>query len=92
MEKSSAVGSAFISPQLLQLSRIGNPNDLEPLGVKIVHELPGVGENLQDHLEVYVQHAFTQPVSMQPALRWWNKPWISLMAFLLKGPCGHQSF
>ena len=39
-------GGAFNSPQLLQLSGIGNPNDLEPLGVKIVHELPGVGENL----------------------------------------------
>ena len=50
-------GGAFNYPQLLQLSGIGNPNDLEPLGVKIVHELPGVGENLQDHLEVYVQHA-----------------------------------
>ena len=33
------------------------------------HDLPGVGENLQDHLEVYIQHACTQPVSMQPALQ-----------------------
>ena len=55
-------GGAFNSPQLLQLSGIGNPNDLEPLGIKIVQELPGVGENLQDHLEVCVQHACTQPV------------------------------
>ena len=60
-------GGAINSPQLLQLSGIGNPNDLEPLGIEIVQELPGVGENLQDHLEVYVQHACTQPVSMQPA-------------------------
>ena len=36
----------------------------EPLGIDVVADLPGVGENLQDHLEVYVQHACTQPVSV----------------------------
>ena len=55
-------GGAFNSPQLLQLSGIGNADDLSSVGVKPVHDLPGVGENLQDHLEVYVQHACTQPV------------------------------
>jgi choline dehydrogenase len=40
----------------------------------VVHDLPGVGENLQDHLEVYVQHACTQPVSMQPYLKWRRYP------------------
>ena len=86
-------GGAFNSPQLLQLSGIGNPNDLEPLGIEIVQELPGVGENLQDHLEVYVQHACTQPVSMQPALRWWNKPWIGFQwLFFRKGPAATNHF
>jgi len=52
-----------------------------------------VGENLQDHLEVYVQHACTQPVSMYPALQWWNKPWIGLQWLLFKrGPAATNHF
>ncbi|MEP2717495.1 GMC family oxidoreductase N-terminal domain-containing protein [Pseudophaeobacter sp.] len=44
-------GGAFNSPQLLQLSGVGRPEDIEPHGIKMVHELPGVGQNLQDHLD-----------------------------------------
>ena len=69
-------GGAINSPQLLQLSGVGDPAHLAELGVEVVHALPGVGAHLQDHLEVYVQHACSQPVSMAPATRWWNKPWI----------------
>ena len=43
-----------------------------PLGIPVVHDLPGVGEHMQDHLEVYVQHACTQPVSLQPSLQKWR--------------------
>jgi choline dehydrogenase len=50
----------------------------------VVADLPGVGENLQDHLEVYVQHACKQPVSVAPALRWWNQPAIGLEWLLKK--------
>ena len=39
-------------------------------GIDVVHHLPGVGENLQDHLEVYIQYASKQPVSIAPGLRW----------------------
>ncbi len=66
-------GGAINSPQLLQLSGIGDADDLRSVGVEPVHHLPGVGHNLQDHLEVYVQYAARQPVSMQPylaKLRW----------------------
>lgn len=70
-------GGAINSPQLLQLSGVGNAAELETLGIAVVQDVPGVGENLQDHLEVYVQYACRQPVSMAPALKWWNKPWIS---------------
>ena len=56
-------GGAINSPQLLQLSGIGNEKDLAPLGVQMVHHLPGVGANLQDHLEVYVQYKCKQPVT-----------------------------
>jgi choline dehydrogenase len=69
-------GGAINSPQLLQLSGVGNAGELSPLGIDVVADLPGVGENLQDHLEVYVQHACTRPVSVQPALKWRNRPWV----------------
>jgi choline dehydrogenase len=59
-------GGAINSPQLLQLSGVGNAEELSALGIDVVHDLPGVGENLQDHLEVYIQYACKQPVSMQP--------------------------
>ena len=55
-------GGAINSPQLLQLSGVGNADELRAVGVDAVHDLPGVGENLQDHLEVYVQHASTQQI------------------------------
>ena len=56
-------------------------------------DLPGVGENLQDHLEVYVQHACTQPVSVQPALKWRNRPWIGAQwLFCRRGPGATNHF
>ncbi len=67
-------GGAVNSPQLLQLSGIGNASELKALGVNPVLDLPGVGENLQDHLELYVQWACKEPVSMYPALKWYNQP------------------
>jgi len=86
-------GGAINSPQLLQLSGVGNPAELEALGIDVVQDLPGVGENLQDHLEVYVQHACTQPVSMHPALQWYNKPWIGFQwLFFRRGPAATNHF
>ena len=67
-------GGAINSPQLLQLSGVGPAGLLRRHGVDVVADRPGVGENLQDHLEVYVQYASTQPVSVAPALRWRNRP------------------
>ena len=86
-------GGSINSPQLLQLSGVGNAAELESLGITVVQDLPGVGENLQDHLEVYVQHACSQPVSMQPALKWYNKPWIGLKWLLFRsGPAATNHF
>ncbi len=86
-------GGAFNSPQLLQLSGVGNAAELEALDITVVQDLPGVGENLQDHLEVYVQHACTQPVSVYPALQWYNKPWVGLQWLLAKrGPAATNHF
>jgi len=69
-------GGAFNSPQLLQLSGIGDAEELSALGIDVVGDLPGVGANLQDHLEVYIQYGCTEPVSMQPYLKWRHRPWI----------------
>ncbi|MGH2406873.1 MAG: choline dehydrogenase [Candidatus Limnocylindrales bacterium] len=86
-------GGAFNSPQLLQLSGVGNADELRALGVEVVHDLPGVGEHLQDHLEVYIQYASRQPVSMQPALATWRRPWIGFQwLFLRRGPGATNHF
>jgi choline dehydrogenase len=69
-------GGAINSPQLLQLSGVGPAALLASRGIDLVADLPGVGENLQDHLEVYVQYSCKQPVSMAPALKWRNRPMI----------------
>ena len=79
-------GGAFNSPQLLQLSGVGNPDVLRAAGVDTRVELPGVGENLQDHLEVYLQHTSLQPVSIAPWLKKWKAPYIGAQwLFLNKG-------
>lgn len=86
-------GGAFNSPQVLQLSGIGNAEELNAVGVTPLHHLPGVGENLQDHLEVYVQHACTQPVSLNPNLKLWRRPFIGAQwLFLRSGPGASNHF
>ena len=86
-------GGAINSPQTLQLSGVGNASELRALGITPVVDLPGVGEHLQDHLEVYVQHACSQPISMAPALKWRNRPWIGFQwLFLRQGPGATNHF
>ncbi|TRM52091.1 choline dehydrogenase [Achromobacter sp. LC458] len=65
---------AIASPQILQRSGVGAGQLLRRLGIAVRHELPGVGENLQDHLELYVQVECKQPVSLAPALKLRNQP------------------
>ncbi len=57
-------GGAINSPQLLLLSGIGRGDDLRALGIDVVHDLPAVGNNLQDHLDVIVQWSATQAVTL----------------------------
>ncbi|PWI41677.1 choline dehydrogenase [Streptomyces sp. ICBB 8177] len=86
-------GGAINSPQLLQLSGVGNAAHLSALGIEVVRDLPGVGANLQDHLEVYVQHACKQPVSVQPYLKWRYRPWVGFQwLFLRSGPGATNHF
>jgi choline dehydrogenase len=84
---------AFGSPQLLQLSGVGNATELADLGIDVVADLPGVGENLQDHLEVYIQYGSKQPVSVAPALKWRNRPGVALRwALARSGPGATNHF
>ncbi|MPZ00895.1 MAG: choline dehydrogenase [Actinophytocola sp.] len=86
-------GGAVNTPQLLQLSGVGNPGELRELGIDVVSGLRGVGENLQDHLEVYVQHACTQPISFNPALKLRHRPRIGLQwLFGHSGPAATNHF
>ena len=55
---------AINSPQLLNLSGIGDADDLRRLGIPVLHNLPGVGKNLQDHLEYYIQYECKQPITL----------------------------
>ena len=57
-------GGAINSPQILMLSGIGNADELKKFDIPIVQHLPGVGENLQDHIETYVQYRCKQPVTL----------------------------
>jgi choline dehydrogenase len=81
-------GGAINSPHLLMLSGIGNASELKDAGVDAVVDLPGVGQNLQDHLEIYVQFACKQPVSIYPSLHWYNQAHIGLQWYLMNTGAG----
>jgi len=84
---------AFGSPHLLQLSGVGDAASLSALGIPVVADLPGVGENMQDHLEVYVQYASKLPVSVAPALKWRNRPGVGARWLLARsGPGATNHF
>jgi choline dehydrogenase len=87
-------GGAINTPQILLLAGIGPAAELEALGIEVVADRPAVGRHLQDHLEVYIQHASTQPVSMQPsATQLWRRPFIGAQwLFLRSGPGASNHF
>ncbi len=86
-------GGAINSPQTLQVSGVGNADELRGLGIDVVADVPGVGEHLQDHLEVYIQYLCTQPVSMAPYLKWRYRPWIGFRwLFFRSGPGATNHF
>jgi choline dehydrogenase len=87
-------GGAINSPQLLLLSGVGPAAEVADVGIDVVADVPGVGRNLQDHLEVYVQHQSLRPVSMQPsATQLWRRPFIGAQwMFLRSGPGATNHF
>ena len=81
-------GGAINSPQLLLLSGIGPADDIRRLGMAVVHDLPGVGRNLQDHLELYVQYACTEPITLYLTENPIRRVAIGAQWFLLKSGLG----
>ena len=79
---------AIASPMLLQCSGVGSDESLDAAGVKQVHMLPGVGENLQDHLEVYFQFHCKQPVSLNTKLGLFSKALIGARWLLFRNGLG----
>ena len=79
---------ALQSPQLLQLSGVGPPDLLVRHGIEVVHALPGVGENLQDHLQLRLLYRCTKPITTNDDLNsWWRSLRIGLQwLFTRSGP------
>jgi choline dehydrogenase len=76
------------SPQLLKLSGVGPAAELAALGIAPVHDLPGVGENLQDHLEFYFQVASKEPVTLYKHMNPLSKALIGMRWMLTRGGLG----
>jgi choline dehydrogenase len=76
------------SPQLLKLSGIGPRAELSALGIGLVQDLPGVGENLQDHLEFYFQVASREPVTLYKYMSAWRRGLIGARWLLTRGGLG----
>ncbi|WP_108812604.1 choline dehydrogenase [Sphingorhabdus sp. Alg231-15] len=79
---------SIASPAILQRSGIGAPEILSKAGVETLHELPGVGENLQDHLEIYFQFRCKKPVSLNSKLGLFSKLLIGMRWFFFKSGLG----
>jgi choline dehydrogenase len=78
---------AIGSPQLLQLSGIGPPDVLRSVQIPLVHALPGVGENLQDHLQIRMQYRVEARTLNGIANRWWGRAAMALQYLTLRtGP------
>jgi len=81
-------GGPINSPQLLMLSGIGPAPHLKDMGIDVVCDLPGVGQNLQDHLELYIQHECTQPITLYSSMAMHNKAMIGLEWLMFKTGLG----
>lgn len=76
------------SPHILQLSGIGHKQVLDDAEIECLHDLPGVGKNLQDHLEFYFQFKCKQPITLNGQLDWWSKLKIGVRWILTKDGLG----
>ncbi len=76
------------SPHILQLSGIGDPKDLKKADIEVKHSLPGVGKNLQDHLEFYFQYKCKKPITLNSKLGLISKGLIGAEWFFNKSGLG----
>ena len=84
-------GGSINSPQLLMVSGVGPTKHLKDKGINIVHNLEGVGKNLQDHLETYIQQECKTPDTLYSFTKLFNKIRIGIEWFLFKkGPCSYS--
>jgi len=82
-------GGAINSPQLLELSGVGNPESLGKLGIPVVHALPAVGEGLQDHVAVCYFYKSKVPTLNNQLRPWWGKVGAAFRyALTRRGPLG----
>ena len=81
-------GGPINSPQLLKLSGVGPAAELRALDIPVVHDLPGVGENLQDHLEFYFQVACKEPITLYSSINLWSRALIGARWLLRKDGLG----
>lgn len=81
-------GGPINSPQLLKLSGVGPGAELREHGIAVVKDLPGVGENLQDHLEFYFQVACKEPVTLYSSINWRSRALIGARWLLRKDGLG----
>jgi len=81
-------GGPINSPQLLKLSGVGPAAELRSHGIEVVHDLPGVGENLQDHLEFYFQVACKEPITLYSSINLWSRALIGARWLLRKDGLG----
>jgi choline dehydrogenase len=81
-------GGPINSPQLLKLSGVGPGAELQALGIPVIHALPGVGENLQDHLEFYFQVACKEPITLYSSINPWSRALIGARWLLRKDGLG----
>lgn len=85
--------SSINSPKLLMLSGIGPAAHLREHGVEVVADRPGVGANLQDHLEIYMQFSASQPITLYKYWNLWGKAWVGAQWLLTgKGPGASNQF
>ncbi|MGB6307585.1 MAG: choline dehydrogenase [Steroidobacteraceae bacterium] len=81
-------GGPINSPQLLKLSGVGPAAELGTHGIPVIHDLPGVGENLQDHLEFYFQVACKEPITLYSSINPWSRALIGMRWLLRKDGLG----
>ena len=80
--------SSINTPKMLMLSGVGPADHLKEMGIEVLADRPGVGGNLQDHLELYIQQACTQPITLNSKLGLFSKAWIGAQWLFFKTGLG----